>query len=115
MNKQTTLAILVVIVIAVAVVGVVYGLSYVLQTSNQVDVTVTNGIVQVPITLAANATTLTDLDSLKLTATTGANGNGLTCHFYDGTISIGSAVIAAGKAEITLTPAIGVHHYTAGP
>lgn len=114
MNQKLKAAIIIAIIASV-IVGTVLGVTYLLQTSNPVDVNVTSGVVYVPVTLSANATSLTDLDGLKLTATTESNGNGLVCHFYDGTAHIGQATIAGGIATLEFKPSLGSHTYTAGP
>jgi uncharacterized transporter YbjL len=108
------------LIIIISTVGVAMGVNYVLQVSSQVPVTTTSGSVLVPVSLTVNATTLTDLDRLNLTATiTDIHGLGLTVTFKDGLVPIGQAVIAnvAGtyKAELIVQPSAGSHIYTAGP
>lgn len=117
MRKNVALAILAICLVATPLVA--FAVDYVLQTSNQVNVTVTSGVVYVPITLSSNASILTDLDYLNLTAVTGPNGNGLTAYFYNGTTNIGQAIIGnvsgVYKAELIFHPAVGTNVYTAGP
>ena len=123
-GKSTAVKILVVIGIALlCIAGVTLAVTYVLQTSTPVDVTVTGGTVQIPVTLSASATNMPDTDPLTLTATvTDAHGIGFVVNFYDGTTVVGTATIAnvggIYKASVTL-PALslteGVHHFTAGP
>ena len=109
-------AILIVLTIVALLVTSVIAVSYVLQTSPPVNATVESGTVQVPVTLTLNATTLSDLDKLQLTATTGANGNGLNVIFRDGAVIVGSGIISSGFVSIVIGPlGIGVHTFTAGP
>ena len=113
--KKSLLVILCLFTLA-STIGAALAVNYVLTTSAPKTVTVTAGIVQVPVTLAVSSDSINDQDSLTLTASTSASGNGLNCVFRDGSTIVGNAVITNGKAEITLTNlAVGTHVYTAGP
>ena len=120
MNKVVQ-AILIVIAVASIVVGVAVAASYVLQTSNAVPVTVTGAVVNVPIILTSNASAVTDLDSVTLTATvTNPAVIGDRISFFDGVVPVDSApILNAGSvytATITLTDLeVRVHTFTAGP
>lgn len=105
----------------IAGIGSVAAVNYVLQMSSPVGVNSTPGTVQVPVSLSPNGTSVSDLDSLVLTASVAnINGVGKTVTFYDNGSSIGTAVIAnvggVFQAKWTVASvAAGFHSYTAGP
>ena len=116
MSKLTTIGAIILLAIIVAA-ALVAAVTYVLQTSNTITGDVTSSVVNIPVTLATNASTWTDLDALQLTASiSDANGNGLTVHFYDNGTDIGNAVLSSNTASIVKTGlAVGHHVFTAGP
>jgi hypothetical protein len=110
------------IVVALTIIFLIAGAStlalavtYTLQESNHITVTVTSGSVNVPVVLSVNSTSITDLDHLQITAITNSQGNGLTAKFYDGTILLGSQVINNGQAQITVQLATGSHDIASKP
>ena len=119
MNQKIVAALIVTAVAASIVAGVV-AVTYILQTSNAVDVTVTSGTINMAVTLGSSASTIQDTQTLTLIATvTDNHANGMEIKFYDNGTQIGATqTIVSLQASITipaLTLSEGVHSFTAGP
>lgn len=116
-TKQKTILVFAVI----AVLGTLLtatAVSYYLTTSSPVTVTVTNGVVNIPVILTASSTAITDLDTLTLTATiTNVNGNGKLVNFYKDGMKVGETQTFLGlTASVTIgSLAVGSYSFTAGP